>query len=95
MQSFLGLPKILKAPCPQNLLHTCDGGTWKRLTWSEFQHVSLSSSKRYFFPNCRLLRLSTELTLRGRSKARPLAFTGATLQASQGRGRLAPPSACP
>lgn len=33
------------------------------LTWSEFQHVSSSWSNRCFFPNCRVLRFSTELTL--------------------------------
>lgn len=38
-------------------------GRGRSLTWSEFQHVSSSWSKRCFFPNCRVLRFSTELTL--------------------------------
>lgn len=38
-------------------------GPGRCLTWSEFQHVSSSWSNRCFFPNCRVLRFSTELTL--------------------------------
>lgn len=46
-------------PGPLSLVHTRGG----ELTWSEFQHVSSSWSNRCFFPNCRVLRFRTELTL--------------------------------
>lgn len=59
-----GTPKFSRYPGPQNLIHTRDGGSKERcLTWSEFQHVSSSWSNRCFFPNCLVLRFSTELTL--------------------------------
>lgn len=52
-------PGVLKAPGPLDLSHV----RGEERTWSEFQHVSSSWSNRCFFPNSRVLRFRTELTL--------------------------------
>lgn len=54
-----GAPEFSRHPGSLSLVHTRGG----ELTWSEFQHVSSSWSNRCFFPNCRVLRFRTELTL--------------------------------